>query len=380
MKYSYSVKTILRKDKSKKDGTCPMYYQIILNSSTLRLPVGKSLKPTDWDFKKCYPKGMKFNKLKRNLEKREQSFKDFITDCELQDRNVSLEMIKSFYNGNGTKDFYSHFEKFCKKKFRTIKPGTQYHYELLGKQLKKYRPKLSISDLDYSFFSDFFEYLRDEGVGPSGIATRRKTLICTLEEFIRLDLLNRNYCKLIPKPKEKVREEYLDVKEITRLKKLNLNIGSMEPGLNLTRDLFLFSCYTGLRYSDVISITKDHFKNNSIELRMKKTNKKVKVFLKSEAIALIMKYKSPYRKTLFPYRSNVAVNRDLKLLARWSKINKRVSFHTGRHTFGSLLANNNVPASHIMKLMGHGDLSMTGRYMNSDEDTLEKSMLAVNFN
>ncbi|MCH4821682.1 Arm DNA-binding domain-containing protein [Gramella lutea] len=129
MKYSYSVKTILRKDKTKKDGTCPLYYQIILNSDLLRLPVGKSLKPTDWDSKKSYPKGMKLSKLKRNLEKREQSFKDFITDCELQDKDISLEMIKNFYNGSGTKDFYVHFEKFCKKKFRTIKPGTQYHYK-----------------------------------------------------------------------------------------------------------------------------------------------------------------------------------------------------------------------------------------------------------
>ncbi|WP_262914730.1 site-specific integrase [Christiangramia lutea] len=153
----------------------------------------------------------------------------------------------------------------------------------------------------------------------------------------------------------------------------------MEPGLNLTRDLFLFSCYTGLRYSDVISINKEQFKDNYIELRMKKTSKKIKIFLKSEVVALIMKYKSSYRKTLFPYRSNVAVNRDLKLLARWSKINKRVSFHTGRHTFGSLLANNNVPASHIMKLMGHGSMDMTGRYLNSDDDTLEKSVMSVSF-
>ncbi len=57
MRINHSVKTVLRTDKKKLDGTCPLYYQIIVNSKTLKLPVGVSLKESEWSFVKSLPNG-----------------------------------------------------------------------------------------------------------------------------------------------------------------------------------------------------------------------------------------------------------------------------------------------------------------------------------
>lgn len=382
MRNSYSVKTILRTDKKKQDGTCPLNYRIIINGKLLRLPVGKSLKINEWDKDNDCPKGKNLKKLKDNLEKREMDFKNFMLDCELGDKPLNITTVKEFYRTSGDKkDFYDYFDEFCKRKFKTIKPGTQYHYLLLRKQLKEYQPNLYLKDIDYRFLTNFFFYLSEvKGVGESGIATRRKTLVCALEEFIKLKLIKENPCKEIPKPKENERDEFLSISELKEFSQVDLNFGAMAKGLNITRDLFLFSCYTGLRYSDVIELKKDDVQKNKIEVVMQKTNKKVEIPLNTKAKEILGRYKSrKIGERVFPFRCNVSVNRDLKFIARRAKINKRVSFHTGRHTFGSTLANSNVQPFYIMKMMGHADVRMTNRYVNSTSQMITDAMKSVNF-
>ncbi|SDS06336.1 site-specific integrase [Gramella sp. MAR_2010_147] len=382
MKNSWSVKTILRKDKEKKDGTFPLNYLIIINSKSVRLPVGESLKKTEWDDNNnCPRKKGKLVDLKNILEKRKQQFNDFFIEQELAGKPLNITQAKLFYHGEKDKDFYCLFDKFCERKFKTIKPGTQYHYKLFKKQLKEYQPCLSLIEINYKFITEFLHYLSsDKKVGASGIATRRKIFCTILEEFVRLELIKSNPCKRIKKPKENVREEFLTKKELNAFATVNLNIGKLSNGLNHTRDLFLFGCFTGLRYSDLINLRKDQIIGGRIEVEMQKTGKKVKIPLNKEAKEIINKFKSiKSGNRVFPFRCNVSVNRDLKFIARRAHINKRVSFHTARHTFGSMLASNNVQPFYIMKLMGHSDMRMTARYVNSKTSMLEEAMKAVNF-
>lgn len=381
MKNSYSVKTILRTDKKKKDGTCPLNYRIILNGKSVRLPVGVSLKTADWDKENDCPKGKNLAKLKEKLGKREREFKDFMLDCELGEKPLNLTVIKEFYKGGTKKDFYIHFDEFCKRKFKTLKPGTQYHYRLLRKQLKEFQSDLYLNDIDYRFLTQFFQYLSEtKGVGESGIGTRRKTLSCALEEFLRLGLIKQNHCKKIKKIKEKERTEFLTTLELKAFLTVDLEINNMARGLNLTRDMFLFSCYTGLRYSDVINLKKGQIIKGKIEIVMQKTDKKIEIPLNKYAKEILNRFKDrKIGERIFPSRSNVSVNRDLKFIARMAKINKRVSFHTARHTFGSTLANNKVQPFYIMRLMGHSDYRMTNRYVNADSEMITKAMAGVNF-
>jgi len=380
MSTSRTVKTILRTDKRKANGEYPLYYRIIFNSEVLKLPVRISLKAKDWDKAKSCPRGNAI--LAKKLEKKEQSFKDFIDDCDMHGKAVTKSIIKEFYNGrDGKKDFYYHFDKYTEKKFCFIKKGTQYHYLLLRKQLKEYKPSLLLIEIDFPFLEDFFHYLRHEKeIGDSGIAMRRKSMMAVLKAFVKYRLIRDNPCEDIPKIKEIEKTIFLTKKELEKLRNVNLEIGSLARGLNLTRDKFLFSCYTGLRYSDVENLKSDEIKRKSIVKVTEKTQKEVTIPLVNEAIEILKKHS--YKRKLclvFPRRCNVSVNRDLKLICQRAKIDKIVSFHVARHTFGSTLANDGVQPFYIMKLMGHADVNMTMRYVNSDKEMIEKTMKKVKF-
>jgi len=382
MSTSRTVKTILRRDKKKANGYYPLYYQIIFNSQVLKLPVGISLKPKDWDKTKNCPKGNVL--LTKKLEKKGQDIKNFIDKCDLQGKVVTKTIIKEFYNGKDCKnDFYYHFDKFTQKKFKVIKKGTQSHYVLLRKQMKEFKSVLLIHQIDYSLINDFFFHLSHfKNIGVSGLATRRKNLITVLEEFKRLGLIEKNYCKEIPRFKEKARTTFLTKSEIEQISSADLDIGTLTDGLNLTRDKFLFSCYTGLRYSDVESLSVEEIKQNRVVKVTQKTGAEVIIPLNEKAIFILKKYNFGKKiGFLFPRRCNVSVNRDLKLISRIALIDKakNITFHVARHTFGSTLAIEGVQPFHIMKLMGHTDIRTTSRYVNIDNNILEEVMKKVCF-
>jgi integrase len=386
MKNSTSVKTIIRKDKIKMNGMCPLNLSIIVNGKQLRLPVGKDWFPDKWGTKtNSYPKGSGSSTLKSLLENKEQKMRDYINKLEMSGKPITFEILKEYYNGSNhnRKDFYYYFDKFTLRKFKTIKEGTQNHYLLLRKQLKEYRATLFIEDIDYAFLDEFFFYLSEvKKIGAGGLGTRRKNFVTVLEEFVKLGLIKKNYCKEIPRFKEKVKTTFLTKKEVEKIVNVDLNLGSLTDGLNLTRDLFLFSCYTGLRYSDVLSLTIDDIQEGNIVKTTQKTETKVVIPINNEALELLKKYE--YKKKLsfiFPNRCNPTVNRDLKVISELAEIDdtKNITFHVARHTFGSTLANEGVQPFYIMKLMGHADIRMTSRYVNSDNEILENVMKKVSF-
>src|SRR5690606_24332935 len=109
------------------------------------------------------------NILTKKLEKREQEIRDFIDDCDLQGLVVTKELLKEFYNGKNQKDdFYYHFDKFTDRKFKKIKKGTRNHYLLLRKQLKDFKLNMLIMDVDAKLIENFFNHLKEQGIGNSG--------------------------------------------------------------------------------------------------------------------------------------------------------------------------------------------------------------------
>lgn len=386
MRFSYSVKTKIRKDKKKIDGTHPLCHQIIFNSEVLKLSIpNASLKLEQWDEEKeaANRKFPDYKNLNYVLDKERLKIKKFLYDCRVNDISVTKRSIKAYYHGEDQKkmDFYHNFDQFYARKETELRKGTLAHYTLLRKQLKEFRYPLTLQEVNYSFLDDFFHYLKTEKkIGPSGIAMRRKNLVTTFEFFKKKGLVENNPAKDFKKPKEVSREEFLTPKELKQIEALDLEIGQRGYGLNLSRDIFLFSCYTGLRYGDVVSLTSKHIKSGQIEKIMEKTGNKVTVPLLPEAKELIDKYtSSELSDAIFPSRSNVSVNRDLTYMARRANINKRVSHHTGRHSFGSILGMKGIQPFYIMKLMGHKDVRMTERYVNSNDEMLVGVMKEVNF-
>ena len=152
--------------------------------------------------------------------------------------------------------------------------------------------------------------------------------------------------------------------------------------MRVTRELFIFSCETGLRFSDVLDLKWTHLKKDSkgvtyISKIQCKTKELVEIPLMSKwPKVLLAKYRNVSTgEHVFPRLSNGCINRKLKMLAEKAGIGKRLSFHVGRHTFASHLANAGTPLYMVAKLLGDKSLDMVHRvYTNTERTELIEAM------
>ena len=142
-------------------------------------------------------------------------------------------------------------------------------------------------------------------------------------------------------------------------------------------DAFLFCCYAGLRYSDFIRLTPDNltYMRSEVWLTYKslKTGNEVHLPLHllfgGKAIAILKEYGNDLG-AFFRLKDNSNINKVLRSLAGRAEINKRVSFHTARHTNATLLIYRGVNITTVQKLLGHKSVKTTQIYANVMDQTI----------
>ena len=148
----------------------------------------------------------------------------------------------------------------------------------------------------------------------------------------------------------------------------------------LARDLFLFACYTGVSYADVVSITNENLYTDEngalwLKYRRKKNEHRASVKLLPEALALINKYHSEDRETLFPLLRWSNLRRHMKALAALAGIKDDLCYHQARHSFASLITlEAGVPIETISRMLGHSDISTTQVYARVSPKKLFEDM------
>lgn len=171
--------------------------------------------------------------------------------------------------------------------------------------------------------------------------------------------------------KAKVREVervYLTEDEFQKI----LNKEFSTQRLSLVRDIFLFSCFTGLAYIDVKNLTKSHISlgidgEKWIFTHRQKTESASKIPILPVTQLIIDKYlEHPQclnEDRLLPILSNQKMNAYLKEIAGICEINKELTFHIARHTFATTVTlSNGVPIESVSKMLGHKNLRTTQHY------------------
>nr|WP_234445784.1 site-specific integrase [Carboxylicivirga marina] len=148
--------------------------------------------------------------------------------------------------------------------------------------------------------------------------------------------------------------------------------------------MFIFSCYTGLAYSDIARLTPSHILkgidgSNWIYTQRKKTETQVRILLFAIAERLIEKYKNTpkaiHQGRLFPIPSNQKLNSYLKEMADLCNIDKNLTFHMARHTFATTVTlSNGVPIETVSKVLGHNRIGTTQIYAKVLEHKVSEDM------
>ena len=182
---------------------------------------------------------------------------------------------------------------------------------------------------------------------------------------------------------EQKQREFLSANELNNLETYKFLI----ERLDRVRDLFVFSCYTGISYSDIMELTNNNLiigedGHNWIATKRLKTKTSVRVPLLGPAKNVLTKYKNhPVTKhsaTLLPKITNEKTNLYLKEIADAVGIKKNLTFHMARHTFATTVTlSNGVPIETVSKMLGHTKLATTQIYARVLDKKISEDMLAL---
>ena len=234
---------------------------------------------------------------------------------------------------------------------------------------KKYKVSdLAFSQLTENFIHEFQQYFLGEcGFQESSfynVATHLKT-VCRLAYREGLaDVLLFDKTK-ISKGNKKL-PKALDKEALEKLKALHLE--DLEEEMETARDIFLFACYTGAAYCDLMELNKSHLVRDDegclwLKFNRQKTGVPCRVKLLSQAIRLMEKLHSEEREALLPFMRYATYQSYLKALRLRAGIPFPFTTHTARHTFATLITlEQGVPIETVSKMLGHSNVSMTERY------------------
>ena len=148
--------------------------------------------------------------------------------------------------------------------------------------------------------------------------------------------------------------------------------------LEQVRDVFIFSCFTGLSYIDIKTLKASEICTSFdgklwIMRHRQKTDTPVNVPLLKIPLAILKKYDGQLPKgELLPVLSNQKLNSYLKEIADLCGINKNITFHMSRHTFATMCLNNGVKMENVSKMLGHTNVRTTQQYAKVLNAEVEK--------
>ncbi len=325
----------------------------------IRLSTGVSVLKQQWKGSEVvnHPEAAELNAKIRSLLK---TMQDKFNHMAESNSEINLSVLKATRKAKvigGRTDFLDWLEDRIAK--RLIKESTRKHHMTVLKSLREFGKIKTFTDVTSRNIKLWDDYIRslDKVNCQASVHGYHKRLRPYMQEALELQLIDTNpYANVkIPRGKsEGIR--FLSEEERDRIEELEL-FGMMEK----TRDMFIFSCYTGLAYSDLIKIKKeDVFQKGDdycIRDRRTKTGNQYTIVLLPKALAILRKYN--FNLNLL---SNQKCNEQLKLIAHMAKIHINLTMHFGRHTFATWALSKGVGIQVVSKMLSHADISMTEKY------------------
>ena len=245
-----------------------------------------------------------------------------------------------------------------------------------------------LNDLKHKFILDFENYIRTfkpkknrKTCTNNGTMKHLERLMKVVRLGVRLEWLDKDPFRNFKLRFNKFDRNYLTQREIDLIDDTTFT----SIGKERVKDVFLFSCYTGLTFMDIKLLTKDNIskgidRNYWIYTKRIKTNEPVKIPMLPKAVEIMKKYEGvPMEESgLLPVYSNQKTNAYLKEIAKACGIYKNVSFHMARHTFATTVTlSNGVPIETVSKMLGHSKLSTTQIYARVLQEKIGEDMQKV---
>ena len=383
MQSKISILFYAKRAKSTSDGLVPIYLRVTVNGQRIEQSTKRYVEPIKWSSEQGKMKGN--SEEARALNTYLDILKAKVYDIQkeiIHDGEVAnFENIRNKLLGLETRKrmlvpiFEDHNKKVEALLNDEFAPGTLERYKTSLKhtvdflQWKYKISDIDITKIDHSFVTEYEFYLRSEKKCANNTAVK---YIKNFGKIIRICIANgwidkNPFVNYKSKVKE-VERVFLVEEELQTMADKEFQI----ERLNQVKDIFLFSCFTGLAYIDVKKLTKNNINigidgERWIFTNRQKTDTKSNIPLLPMAEQIIAKYKNHPQcineGKLLPVLSNQKMNGYLKEVADLCGIQKELTFHIARHTFATTVTlTNGVPIESVSKMLGHKNLRTTQHY------------------
>lgn len=250
---------------------------------------------------------------------------------------------------------------------------TKLNYQTLLNNIEKFRHGTLITDIDYQFLVSYDKWLRESGIAHNTRISRLRLLRALLNEARKRDIITLNPFDRFRIQQMVSKKGFITREQLQKLERLQLK--GMEDKV---RDAFLIGCYTGLRFSDITSLRKDHIKDGWLTKKMVKTGFVVDIpiddLFDGKMLDIVSKYKGDIDKLTKSLGSNSTVNKTLRSVLDKIGADAKITFHSSRHTFATLLGQKGVQLTTIQKLLGHQKLQTTQIYSEVDRRAIKNDI------
>lgn len=399
-KTTFRVSFFLKKAKLLKNGESSVAMRITVDSQRVENNIRKSILPNLWEQSKERAKGTSAAAvdLNRFIEDARIRIHQIVTELQQTVAEINPLIVQQRFYGVGQ----------VRKQERTILQVIQEHndeaHKLIGKDfveitwrryetMKRYlgeliKQKYDVDDLPLSDFTGeviraYEVYLKTEkDLCQNTLIRYMKALKKITNRCLANDWIQKDPFVGIKFREEPTEPEFLTLEEVDRI--YNCNPGSKR--LEVIKDMFLMSAFTGLAFTDVSQLTDEHIVtdndgNKWIRKPCQKTKQMSNIPLLDVPLAILEKYqgdkKAAKKGVLLPIPCNQVMNRYMKEIAEICKIKKHLTMHTARHTYATLCLSHGVSLKNVSKMLGHASVKMTERYARVLDSSILRDMNSI---
>ena len=397
MRSTFKILFYINRQKTKTDGNTAILSRITIDGKNTTIRTGEECNPSEWSTKQGLTTNKKTNqRINEFRELVENTYRDIL----VKERVVSVELIKNRLQGIATNP-------------TTLLAMSKAELQAVKESVGKSRAEGTYLNLSYSD-RNLREFVEDKGVQDILISTITEDLIEEYRFFLKKHRLksstiNNNLCWLsrlmfravsrriircnpfentkYEKEEQKIR--FLQKSDVMKLMKMSMNDKEAE----LARQMFIFSCFTGLAIADMENLEYSHIQTAAdgqryIRKERQKTKVEFVVPLHPIAETIISHYRNEQERneeqqTMKEKGDSLVFHRDcsrsvidakLSIVGKACGIRQRLSYHMARYTFGTMSLSAGIPIESIAKMMGHASISSTQVYAQVTDRKISEDM------
>ncbi|UOX35333.1 site-specific integrase [Flavobacterium sediminilitoris] len=370
MKHKFILRNYINKE-----GEALLYLRINHKNNLHKISLSLYANPNDWNGKKCRmtdnsQKSQDLNLILDNIDSKITAIK---TNYRLSERHLTIDkFIHEFKFGIPRLDFITFWESQILLQEEVVHKNTAKKERSVFKKFKEFRSQLLFSDIDIEIINKFKGFMIKRKMVSTSINSNLKVLKKYLriaeDSGIRMPLNLR----LIKIGSTNGNRNFLNENELQKLNKY-FHSEFVNETYKIPLALFLLSCFTGMRISDIQNIQNNSIAEGSIKFTSVKTGKNQKIKLSNYALKVIESAPEIFTIKL----TDQYINRILKDICKDRKISKVVTFHVGRHTFATNYLKQGGKVEVLQKILAHSNIKETMIYVTILQEDQDKEILLL---